>query len=106
MVTNEIDVNDIYKKTFNRIAKWHNQVPDMPEGERLSSLHVLTSMLLHEIGEKFGEKFGIPINFQIAMSPELREKIDEIKKEEGFITGDPKMKKMFGSKDENDFLED
>lgn len=92
---NEIDINDIYRKTFNRIAKWHNEVPDMPEAERVQSLHVLTSLIVQEVGEKLSEKFGLPVSQSISMSDELRDRVNEIKKSDGrFLTGEGNLKKM------------
>ena len=100
----EIDINDLFKKTYNRIAIWHNEMPDMPANEQITSLQTLTHILIQDIGEKIGNKIGIPINLSVAMSPETRKQVDKIKKEEGFVTGNDKLKKMFNS-DKESFLD-
>jgi len=103
--SNEIDINDLFKKTANRIIKWHNEVPDMPDIERLPALQALTHLIIQDIGEKIGDKLGLKLNLEIAMSPELRKKVNDIKKTEGnFLTGDNKLKKMLPSEDEDDYL--
>ena len=99
----EIDIDDIFKKTYNRIAKWHNEVPDMPERERAASLQTLTHLLIQDIGDKFGEAFGVKVNLGISMSEETRKKVDKIKKEEGFITGDKRLNKLFN--EDNSFFD-
>ena len=93
----EIDINDVFKKTYNRIAKWHNEVSDMPEKERTASLQTLTHLVIQDIGDKFGDMFGISINLGVSMSPEMRKKVDQIKRDEGFTTGDGRLKRMFES---------
>ena len=65
---NEIDINDLFKKTANRIIKWHNEVPDMQDTERLPSLQALTNLIIQEIGEKIGDKLGVKINLEIDRS--------------------------------------
>lgn len=102
--TNGFDFNPIYKKTYNRIVKWHNEVPDMPEYERTISLQVLVKMVIEDVIKDIGGNFGIPLKTEIPMSQEMRDKIDEIKRNEGFITGDPKLKKIFN--DDKKFFED
>ena len=97
---NEIDINDVFRKTYNRIAKWHNAVPDMEDSERNSSLQTLTHLIIQDIGEKFGEILGVSVNLGVSMTPEMRKQVDQIKKEEGLITGNENMKKMFDSKSE------
>ena len=101
--TNEFDFNPIFRKTDKRIAEWHNSVPDMPEYERNVSLQVLVKIIIEDAIKEVGSSFGIPLKTEIPMSKELRQKIDEIKRSEGFTTGDGNMKKIF---DSDSFLED
>ena len=100
---NEIDINDVFRKTYNRIAKWHNAVPEMEESERNASLQTLTHLIIQDIGEKFGELLGVPVNLGVSMTPEMRKKVDQIKKDEGLASGDDRLKKIF---EKNSFLEE
>ena len=100
---NEVDINDVFKKTYNRIAKWHNAVPEMQDSEIKASLQTLTHIIIQDIGEKLGDKMGVSISLGVSMSPETRKQINKIKKEEGLITGNEKLKKMF---DSDSYLDD
>lgn len=77
----EIDVDDLFRQTYNRVAKWHN------EDATGNGLKLVTHLIIDSVMDTVLKSFDVSYNLEINMSEDLRNKIDEIKKNEpGFLT--------------------
>jgi hypothetical protein len=78
---NEIDVNDLFLQTYNRIAKWHNEDAS---GE---SLKLTTHLIIDSIFDKIFSSLDLKHNLKLDMTEETRRKVEQMKKNEpGFLT--------------------
>jgi hypothetical protein len=79
--TREIDVDNLFRQTYNRIAKWHN---DDATGE---GLKLVTHLIIDSVMDTVLTSLDVSYNLEINMTEEIRKKVDEIKKNEpGFLT--------------------
>ncbi len=77
----EIDVDDLFRQTYNRIAKWHN------EDATGDGLKLVTHLIIDSVMDTVLTSFDVSYNLEINMNEELRNKVSEIKKNEpGFLT--------------------
>lgn len=77
----EIDVDDLFRQTYNRIAKWHN---DDASGE---GLKLVTHLIIDSVLDTVLTSLNLEYKLDINMTEELRNKVNEIKKNEpGFLT--------------------
>lgn len=77
----EINVDDLFLQTYNRIAKWHN---DDATG---NGLKLVTHLIIDSVMDTVLNSFDVKYNLEVNMTEELRKKVEEIKKNEpGFLT--------------------
>jgi hypothetical protein len=77
----EIDVDNLFRQTYNRIAKWHN---DDATGD---GLKLITHLIIDSSMETFFKSLDLSYNLEINMDDAMRKKVNEIKKSESdFLT--------------------
>jgi hypothetical protein len=72
---NEIEINDLFLKTYNRIAKWHN------EDGTSQGLKTIVHYILDDSAEKFLGFFDLKHDMKISMDEETRKKVEEAKRQ-------------------------
>lgn len=77
----EIDVNKLFLQTYNRIANWHN------EDGTGNGLKLVTHLIIDSVMDTVLESLSLKYDSKIKMSDDLREKINNIKKDDpSFLT--------------------